>query len=113
MIRTKILKSVVFLARFRFRNFLSLLNGHSQTPSPLNGQIPLRITDTVYRCSLTLFDSGMHIWSSEIYPTAFRSSGIGFLDFWQHIGAAASPWIAKGLTSVSREALFFGILLSF
>ena len=40
---------------------------------------------------------------------------MGFLDFMMHVGAASSPWIAKGLACVGKEAPFvvMGVLCIF
>ena len=54
----------------------------------------------------TIVGSGSYLWSSEIYPTSLRASGMGFLDFLTNAGGGLSPWIANGLASVWKEAPF-------
>jgi len=41
-----------------------------------------------------------YVWSVELFPTSLRAQGMGFLEITSLIGAATSPWVAKGLKKV-------------
>ena len=58
------------------------------------------------KCCITISFSAIYTWSLEIYDTNIRAEGIGFLQVTSRIGAASSPWIAKGLKSLHRVAPF-------
>lgn len=58
------------------------------------------------KCFITISFSAIYTWSLEIYPTDIRAQGMGFLQIASRIGAASSPWIAKGLKSLHTAAPF-------
>ena len=39
----------------------------------------------------------MTVWTTELYPTAARSTAMGVMHAFARVGAASSPWIVKGL----------------
>ena len=51
------------------------------------------------------FDS-IYTWSVELYSTDLRSQGMGFLQVTCRIGAATSPWVAKGLKKFNETVPF-------
>ncbi len=55
---------------------------------------------------MTVSVTGVNVWSIELFPTHIRATAMGFFEFSGHIGGALSPWIAKGLLAVSKEAPF-------
>ncbi|XP_057314092.1 solute carrier family 22 member 3-like [Hydractinia symbiolongicarpus] len=55
---------------------------------------------------ITLSFDAIYTWSVEIYPTAVRAEGMGFLQVTSRIGAASAPWVAKGLRSLHKSVPF-------
>lgn len=53
-----------------------------------------------------------YTWSVEIFETAVRGKGMGYLQVLQRLGAAASPWVLKGLKPLNHRLPFivFGVL---
>ena len=51
------------------------------------------------------FDA-IYTWSVELFPTETRGEGMGFLQVASRIGAASSPFIAKGLKTIHHSAPF-------
>ena len=55
---------------------------------------------------ITISFCAVYVWSLEIYSTNIRAEGIGFLQITSRVGAASSPWIAKGLKALHGAAPF-------
>lgn len=51
------------------------------------------------------FDA-IYTWSVELFPTETRGEGMGFLQVASRIGAASSPFVAKGLKTIHHSAPF-------
>ena len=51
------------------------------------------------------FDA-IYTWSVELFPTETRGEGMGFLQVASRLGAASSPFIAKGLKTIHHSAPF-------
>ena len=50
--------------------------------------------------------NGIYTWSIELFPTETRGEGMGFLQIAARLGAATSPFIAKGLKMFHHSAPF-------
>ncbi|XP_066920747.1 solute carrier family 22 member 15-like [Clytia hemisphaerica] len=42
-------------------------------------------------------------WVVEVYPTNIRSEALGIMGIAVNIGGASAPWVAKGLTQVTKQ----------
>ena len=62
------------------------------------------------KLSITICFDCICVWSIESYPTAIRSSGIGFMLVASGVGAATAPWLAGILKTVHESVPF--ILMS-
>ena len=74
------------------------------------------------KLSVGISFSAIYVWSLEVYPTTMRAYGLGFLQITSRMGAAAAPWVARGLQTVSMgspyivmgaSSLIASILLAF
>ena len=59
--------------------------------------------------AVTLAFDSMYTWSVELHPTSLRAEGMGFLLVMSRIGAATSPWMAKGLKSLNKMVPFIAM----
>ncbi|XP_057304312.1 uncharacterized protein LOC130641507 [Hydractinia symbiolongicarpus] len=78
-------------------------------PSDGGGHIARIVLGLIGKFFITSSFNGIYTWSVEIYPTNIRAEGMGFLQVTSRIGAASSPWIAKGL-KVLHEAVPFAVM---
>ena len=89
-------------------------------PSSGNINVIRVIFGMVGKLLLAITINGLLVWTLELYPTQFRSQGMGFTQVTSRIGAGSAPWIAKGLRpfyhglpflTMGGPVLIVGILL--
>jgi len=69
---------------------------------------PLGIGLLVFRVCLGVFGklcitmtfNAIYTWSAELYPTAIRGAGMGYLQIAARIGSAVAPWVVKWLIGI-------------
>lgn len=59
------------------------------------------------KLSITISFGSVFVLSAELYPTVVRSQALGLLSVISRLGAATSPWIAKGLRSMHGSLPFY------
>ena len=53
--------------------------------------------------------SAIYTWTVELHPTKIRANGMGLVQVFARIGAASSPWVAKGLKKVHHTVPFIAM----
>lgn len=81
-------------------------------PSEGGGHIARIILSLIGKFFISSSFGGIYTWSAEIHPSNIRAKGMGFMQVSSRIGAASSPWIARGL-KVLHEAVPFAVMGTF
>lgn len=75
-------------------------------PDEGDGRIARIILGMLGKFCITLSFDSIYTWSVELFPTSHRAEGMGFLQITSRVGAASSPWVAKGLRTLHKTLPF-------
>ena len=66
-------------------------------PKGGHGSVIRLVLGIIGRLAIGINYNALIVWTTELYPTKFRSTAMGVMHATARVGAASSPWIVKGL----------------